>query len=422
MQLLHKPLLDLVFSGAHLLRWNDKLRPAELMELDKQGHKMLVACALCHEYLNHNGMTDLSGKPTDEGWAFTERVIEGGLFDYFYRAIITDIKPPVFYRIRTNKKNYEQLTEHVFNVLSPVLEEADSGFWNRFREWHTHDDPYSPERRILEAAHRYASQWEFNLIRPMNPFDEEMPRIAKDFDEMLHNCRDLPGMSELLYPHSGLYRFANICGQLRFQIRWTQVPRVPSTSVLGHMFIVAVYAYFFALKMNTCLARRCNDFFCGLFHDLPEVLTRDIISPVKKSVTDLSDLIHEIEEAELEERIFSPLRESHFESLVGRIRYYLGADVGSEFAASYRTADGAVLRAKGDFQELNQNFNSNDFDAKDGSMIKICDLLAAFMEAYTSMRNGVTSQHLNDARSRLSYELAERPSYFGLDGLLREFQ
>ena len=29
-------------------------------------------------------------------------VIEGGIFDYFYRLIITDIKPPVFYRIKAN--------------------------------------------------------------------------------------------------------------------------------------------------------------------------------------------------------------------------------------------------------------------------------------------------------------------------------
>ena len=37
-------------------------------------------------------------------------------------------------------------------------------------------------------------------------------------------------------------------------------------------------------------------FLCGLFHDLPEVLTRDIISPVKRSVPGLDELIKKIEE------------------------------------------------------------------------------------------------------------------------------
>ena len=41
-----KSLLQLIFSGAYLLRWNDKLRPRDLLEIDKQGHKMIVATLL----------------------------------------------------------------------------------------------------------------------------------------------------------------------------------------------------------------------------------------------------------------------------------------------------------------------------------------------------------------------------------------
>ncbi len=35
-------------------------------------------------------------------------------------------------------------------------------------------------------------------------------------------------------------------------------------------------------------------FLFSLFHDLPEALTRDIITPVKYSVDDLSEIIAEI--------------------------------------------------------------------------------------------------------------------------------
>ena len=34
MPVIRKSLLQLIFSGAYLLRWNDKLRPAELLEID----------------------------------------------------------------------------------------------------------------------------------------------------------------------------------------------------------------------------------------------------------------------------------------------------------------------------------------------------------------------------------------------------
>ena len=61
------------------------------------------------------------------------------------------------------------------------------------------------------------------------------------------------------------------------------------------------------------MQKRCvNNYFTGLFHDLPEVLTRDIISPVKRSVEGLSDLIKGYEErADGERSIWSDSEEWH---------------------------------------------------------------------------------------------------------------
>jgi putative hydrolase of HD superfamily len=46
--------------------------------------------------------------------------------------------------------------------------------------------------------------------------------------------------------------------------------------------------------------RKHNNFFGGLFHDLPEVLTKDIISPLKRSVKGLDELIKEYETYQME--------------------------------------------------------------------------------------------------------------------------
>ena len=46
MPVIRKNLLQLIFSGAYLLRWNDKLRPVEPPEPDHQAHQMLLACVL----------------------------------------------------------------------------------------------------------------------------------------------------------------------------------------------------------------------------------------------------------------------------------------------------------------------------------------------------------------------------------------
>ena len=74
MTALRKSLLQLVFSGAYLLRWNDKLRPVELVELDKQAHKMLTACFLWQE--------NTASLPAHRRVAVAERIVEGGIADY----------------------------------------------------------------------------------------------------------------------------------------------------------------------------------------------------------------------------------------------------------------------------------------------------------------------------------------------------
>jgi putative hydrolase of HD superfamily len=349
------------------------------------------------------------------------RIVEGGIFDYLYRLVITDIKPPVFYRIKENREHYEQLTDFVLRELEPVVRPLDEGFWRRMRAFFRRGGYGGKADRILGAAHLYASNWEFSLIRPANPFDDEIPAIDDTFRRSLRDLEDLRGMPELCGERRATARFAAFCGQLRFQIRWTQTPRIPATSVLGHMFLVGCYAYFCSLALGACASRRINNFFCGLFHDLPELLTRDIIAPVKRSVEKLPALIREYEEQELERRIFAPLREDGFGKIVEELAYLLGLATGSEFHETVRDAKGVARRIPS-FRELQETCNEDALDPKDGSLIKACDLLAAFVEAHSSIRNGITSSPLQEAVARLRSELRKNPLHeFGFGTLLADF-
>ncbi|WP_243368515.1 HD domain-containing protein [Fundidesulfovibrio soli] len=390
-----KSLLQLIFTGSSMQRWNDKLRPTELMEVDKQAHKMMVAWVLF--LLNTRGM------PAEERVELGARIVEGGIFDYLYRLIITDIKPPIFYRIKANPAHYRQLTDWVFSELEPRVRSLGEPFWDRLQAYLRSTEEDSLDRRILSAAHLYASGWEYNLIKSMNRQDTELMDIEESFRNGLKKNADLAGVSDLLEGLFGQGRtpvghFAQVCGQLRFQKRWSQTPRIPETSVLGHMFIVACYAYFFSLSIGACPARAQNNFFGGLFHDLPELLTRDIISPVKQSVETIGDLIKEYEELELERVILEPLRRGGFPDLVDRLSFFLGLSVGSEFQAC-ATLDGEVQRVSAN--ELQAFYNADQYDPKDGDLLKVCDSLAAFLEAYTALRNGIASDQLQQGLWRI---------------------
>ena len=399
MSSIRKSLLQLTFSGATMRRWNDKLCPVNLYEIDKQAHKMLVAWMLTE--LNSRNLS--AGERLQLG----HDVVERGLFDYFYRLVITDIKPPIFYRIRENEANYRELTAWVLDELRPALEPLDEAFWNRCVAYHQAREHNEPADRILSAAHFFASGWEFNIIRPHNNFDEEMDEIVRSFRARLNVLRDVVGVSELIAgSDSELGRFANLCGQLRFQIRWSSTPRLPETSVLGHMFLVACFAYFFSLSLGAVRARALNNFFCGLVHDLPELLTRDIITPVKRSVPQLAGIIRDCENQEMERRVLGPLRQGGYSQLVERLHYFLGMATGSEFHETVRDAFG--VRKLESFEELQTHYNVDDLDPKDGSMLKVCDTLAAFMEAHASVRGGITSPHLHEALARIRNEFRHR--------------
>ena len=63
-------------------------------------------------------------------------------------------------------------------------------------------------------------------------------------------------------------------------------------------------------------------------------------------------------------------------------------------------------------------------EGNNGQLVKACDLLAAFLEADESLRNGVASGYLTQARLRLAATLQDRtrfPSCLQLDSLLADF-
>jgi putative hydrolase of HD superfamily len=396
-----KSLLQLLFAGSFMKRWNDKHRSMDLVEVDKQAHKMMVAWMLYELNCSH--------LPEAARLALGLQIVEGGLFEYLYRLIITDIKPPVFYKIKGNPAHYEQLTAWVFDQLEPRVRELGDAFWRRMRDYLSVPESDAPARRILDAAHLYASGWEYSLIKRDNPWDDELLEIESSFTDGLARFYDLRGVSDLA---EGLFagkktplgHFGRLLGQLRFQTRWSQTPRIPETSVLGHMFLVAAYGYFFSMAVDACPARRLNNFFAGLFHDMPELLTRDIISPVKQSVAPLGDMIKEYENKELERRVFSVLTTGGYGGLANRLAYFLGIDVGSEFYESIREKSGAAKRVTA--EELSSQFNKDCHDPKDGHLLKVCDSLAAFIEAYTALRNGITSDQLQRAVWRLRTQYA----------------
>jgi putative hydrolase of HD superfamily len=378
-----KGLLDKIYEAASIQRWNDHVRPVEFTELDKQAHKMILAYVL--------GKLEESEGHAQIDWL---KLIQGGIFEFFPRVILTDIKAPVFHKLMSKKGR--EINALVLQKIDEDIRGLRGDFRENFRKYLFDPDYARFEKRILKAAHYLATNWEFQIIYNTAPFIYGIDKTKEEIENQIEDHYDLIGVQKLSLRKKS-FGFIDLCAQLRFQQRWAHSQRVPKTSVLGHMLIVAMMSYFCSLEIGACRKRTYNNFFSGLFHDLPEVLTRDIVSPVKTSVEGLDEIIKEYEKMQFEERIL-PLLPS---SLRSEVVYFI------EDEFSNRIMEDGIPR-KGIPGTQMEAYNQDDYSPIDGEIIRACDKLAAFIEAALSIRHGICSHHLLDGRTKIEREYRDQ--------------
>lgn len=373
---LEQSLIEQIFDAACIRRWNDQINPMDFTELDKQAHKMIIAWVLAKCEEDRGAAVD---------WF---ALIEGSLFELLRRIVLTDIKPPVFHRMMA--ENGRELNQWVLESLAPQIDGIVGGFAGRMRQYFEDDSFSRTEKRILKAAHYLATQWEFNILYKLCPFIRGIDQIKEEIESQLEDHIDLIGVQKVALGRK-THGFIDLCGHLRFQKRWSQSPRIPATSVLGHMYMVAVLTYLALSEAQASRNRVVNSFQGALFHDLPEVLTRDITSPIKKAVDGLAQTIKRYEQLQMEEKLqpLVPVRWYHL------LQYF------TEDEFENRAIVDGEVRLGLSYQELAEKYDAPEFFAVDGEVIDACDKLAAFIEATESIHNGITTKHLKEGAERL---------------------
>ena len=373
-------IIDYIFTSASIQRWNDYPRMVQLVELDKQAHKFIIAyfIAKLEKDINYT------------------HLIEAGIFEFLRRVVVTDIRPDVF-RKALQKKSKE-INAWVISKLSDSLKDIDNGnFLQKFQEYLENPEMYKKERFILKAASYLATKWEFSIVYQTSQFLNDIEAVKKSVDEEIEDYYELIGVRKIALDMK-LSKIIDLSGRLRFQKRWAQTPRIPETSVLGHMLTVAIFAYFFSIEVNACDKRLQNNFFTALFHDLPEALTRDIITPVKYCVDELSDIIAEYEIEKIQEDILPNIPDI----LHDEFSYILGLYDGVKEEFANKIYEDKILLV-----DDVSKYNSDKYNAIDGHALKQCDKLSAFVEASLSISHGIKSKELINGKKEILKALKE---------------
>ncbi|WP_141049585.1 HD domain-containing protein [Aliarcobacter cryaerophilus] len=379
--MINPKIIEYIFSSASIQRWNDYPRMVDLVELDKQAHKFIIAYFIAK---------------LEDDINFTH-LIEAGIFEFLRRVVVTDIRPDVFRKALQQKS--KEINTWVVGKLKSSIENIENGnFLQKFEEFLNDPNMYKKERFILKAASYLSTKWEFSIVYQTSQFLSDIEEVKKDVDAEIEDYYELIGVRKIAL-NKKLAKIVDLSGRLRFQKRWAQTPRIPETSVLGHMLTVALFSYFYSLEVKACDKRLQNNFFTALFHDLPEALTRDIISPVKYSVDELSEIIAEYEVAKIEDDILPnvPI------NIQEEFSYILGISKGikEEFANKVKI-DGNITEV----DDINK-YNLDKYEAIDGLALKQCDKLSAFVEASLSISHGIKSKELISGKKEILKGLKE---------------
>lgn len=417
-------LIEHIFKAASISRWNDYPKMVDLTELDKQAHKFIIAYFIAKFEKN----VDMNF------------IIEGALFEFFSRVVVTDIRPDVYHEIIKNKKN--EMNKWILDKIEPLIENIDDGkFLDKFKDYQL-GIGHEKERLIIRAASYLATRWEFSIVYQTSQFLNDIESLKAKVDEELEDYYELIGVRKISL-NKKLAKLVDLSGRLRFQKRWAQTQRIPATNVLGHMLVVAIFGYFYSLKVKACPKRIENNFFCALFHDLPESLTRDIISPVKYGVNGLDEIISEYEMRLIDEKILPlvPLKfKKEFAYLLGvrkdinpakKIEHLIENDKKNEFNEILGDLVNFQIYIKNEFENRILNnlgepepyegsmnslaINNEKNSPIDGKALKYCDKLAAYIEAGISISYGVKSKEIVNGFKSIDSFFKEKPNIEGIN-------
>ncbi|MBP5464279.1 MAG: HD domain-containing protein, partial [Treponema sp.] len=250
-----------IFEGFSIVRWNDLVRPFDIVEMDKDAEKLFTAYII-GKYEENRGVR------VDWEW-----MIYASLFDLLRKIALCDIKSPVQRLIKSvYPDEFIKLNEWVLEQYKKLMDDRD--LFKRFTVYignMSGSIPFAEGQemtsRIFRAAHKYSTLRELEMISPVNE-PARLENIRTQINADLQQYLDLKGL-QMLITRQKPFDFLMRIEQLRFQTRWNQTPRVPRTSVLGHSFFVAVLTLLLERETGAamCRGRFYNNFFSALFLD-----------------------------------------------------------------------------------------------------------------------------------------------------------
>ena len=293
-------LVNLAYRSLNISRWNNYPRLLDYVESEHIALKLHIAYVITNILRQKWKKIDLVYIYKNIYWSSFFTFIYSDI-KYDVKKILKEKKPLMYKKLRQNLWDFLcslNLDEKIKHDIKSIIEEHIQ--WNLFNQ------DYKIEHDIINLTKAIETKLEINdNVKIYSLSYENIPEIIDN--DIRHFSKKL-WFTEMEILNS----YLSYLIRLKFAYRWNRLKKITLVSVLSHLFLVFNFSYFLWLlkwfsneEMEEILNR-------SLLHDLPEALTWDVITPTKKSVQWFKEVLEEIENIVVKEKLSSLFKDYVF--------------------------------------------------------------------------------------------------------------
>lgn len=282
-------------------RWNNFPRIEDVSHLDNIWFVIQISLFLA--YLE------------EKKWNKVDRefLIKRIIFKSFNSLILSDINSWTRdYILKIDKDIFSKLEKKATKI---ILEKEMPKNIKKDMKKTLEDDSKVLELKIIEAAKRYAWYEESLVNSKVFPEMYEVPlnTIEKDLKKLKKDLKSL----NILLKNTKYQKYLSHVRKLSHSIRWNQQTRIFPISVMSHLVITTFILYIIWMIENDSWAKYDMEelLLRSIYHDIPEAITGDIITPTKKSVKWFDKILEEVEVKMMDDYIFTNVSKDYKEMI-----------------------------------------------------------------------------------------------------------